>query len=321
MHRILAGAVLICLAATLLQSQERVLPSSESAGSQEPRYRLSVDVELVNVTATVIDESGKCVDGLTADDFSLLEDGEVQQISFLTHDTHLPISLGLVMDVSGSLQDKLRQAFQVVRGIAATLAPDDEMFVITFNSRIRVKQAFTSNQQEIQSSLHDVRAKGETAVYDAIAAGVREMQKAKYERRILLLVTDGFDTRSKTTPAQVEDLVKRSGALFYAIGIDDDNSDPSVRPRYRIYDYMLNKLASAGSGTFIRLYKGRDYDPALLSEQVLANSNHVYTLGYYPTAGRGHVVWRNIEVHVARPGARILNERLVLQRRDLNPGQ
>jgi len=102
-----------------------------------------------------------------------------------------------VIDVSGSLQDKLLQGLHTVRGIASALSPDDEMFVITFYSRIDLKQSFTSDPQKIQSALRDVRAHGETAMYDAIAAGLSEMQKARHQKRILVLVTDGCDTKSK----------------------------------------------------------------------------------------------------------------------------
>jgi hypothetical protein len=82
---------------------------------------------------------------------------------------------------------------------------------------------------------------------------------------------------------------------------------------------MLGKLSNAGNGRVIRLYTGRNYDLGLLSEQILGELHQEYTLGYYPTAGPEHDVLRNIEVHVAKPGARILNARLFLQRRDLNP--
>src|SRR5262249_48253057 len=94
----------------------------------------------------------------------------------------------------------------------------------------------------------------------------------------------------------------------------DDNNDKSIRrPRYHIYDYMLGKLSSAGSGRVIRLYTGRNYDIGFLSEQVLGEFSPKYTLGYYPIARPEHDVWRNIEVQVAKLGARVLNERLSLR--------
>jgi VWFA-related protein len=310
MHRMICIAALICMTSAILLSQNPVVTPPEAVFSKE-RNILKVDVDLVNVSATVIDESGKYVEDLTAEDFRVLEDGREQTISFFSHETRLPISLGVLIDNSGSLQDKLRQALQTVRGIAATLSPDDEMFVITFNSRVDIKQHFTSNPEEMQRSLRDLHAHGDTAVYDAIAAGLREMQTARNEKRILLLVTDGFDSKSKVTAAQAEDLLNRSNVLLYAIGIDDDNNDNSIRrrTRYHIYDYMLNKLSSAGRGRLIRLYTGRDYDLSLLAQRVLGELHQEYTIGYYP-AVRSDESSRSVEVHVTKPGTRILNERL-----------
>jgi Ca-activated chloride channel family protein len=318
MQRILAGAALICIAsAVLVRSQNPVAAPAESSVSQDRRYVLSVDVDLVNVAATVVDESGRYVDGLGAADFQVLEDGQEQKISFFSHDSQVSISLGVLIDTSGSLQDKLRQSLQTVRAIAAALSPGDEMFVINFDSHVQVRQRFTDNPEDMQRALRDMHAHGETAVYDAIAAGAREMQAAKNPKRILLLVSDGFDTKSKITAAQAEDLLRTSDLLFYAIGIDDDNNDASIRrrPRYHIYDYMLGKLAGAGGGRVIRLYTGRTYDLPHLSDLLLGELHQQYTMGYYPTVGPANGNSRNIEVRITRPGARILSQRLHLQRR------
>jgi Ca-activated chloride channel family protein len=303
MQRILAGAALIMMTA------------AASLWAQEPRYVLSVDVDLVNVTASVIDESGKYVDGLSAGDFQVFEDGRQQEISFFSHDSRVPISLGVLIDISGSLQDKLRQGLQTVRGIASTLSSGDEMFVITFNSRVDVRQAFTSDPEQIQQSLREMHAHGETAVYDAIAAGLRAMQTAKHSKRILLLVSDGFDTRSKIDAAQAEDLLKHSGIPLYALGIDDDDNDPAARrrTRYHIYEYMLGKLSGAAGGRVIRMYTGHNYDASALSQELLGEVP--YTMGYYPAVGPNDDRPRNVEIRVTRPGVRILNEQLHLQRR------
>lgn len=278
---------------------------------------LSVDVEVVNVTATVIDGSGRHVEGLIANDFQLLEDGREQKVAFFSHDIQ-PVSIGVLIDISGSLQDKLRQGVEVVNEIAGTLSSADEMFIITFNSRAEVRQKFTSNRDEIQASLRNIRASGETAVFDAISLGLREMENARHKKRILLLLTDGFDTRSKIKAGQAEDLLKRSGILVYAIGIDDNDNDPRIRkrPRYHIYEYMLGKLTSAGSGRLIRLYTGYDYDLRRLAEDLLSELHQEYTLGYYPDEGPENTSWRSIEVRVTRPGARVLGEKLHFRHRD-----
>src|SRR4029079_17992928 len=115
---------------------------------QDPRYKLNVEVELVNVTATVLDEQGKYLDGLKLDDFQVFEDGEEQKISFFSHDLRVPISVGVLIDSSGSMRYKLQQALQTVREIALALSSQDEMFVVSFSSDVNIRQPFTSNMQE-----------------------------------------------------------------------------------------------------------------------------------------------------------------------------
>src|SRR5262249_10501931 len=155
------------------------------------------------------------------------------------------------------------------------------------------------------------RAKGETAVYDAIAAGLREMEKAQHRKQILLLVSDGFDTSSKLRANQIQEQLAHSRALLYAIGIDDDDADPSIhkRPRYHIYDYMLSKLTKAGGGRLIRLYTGRNYDLRELSGSILGELHQTYTMGYYPNTAPDNPAWRNIEVRVTKPGVRIIGNK------------
>src|SRR5262249_1791761 len=134
MREALAAAALLCV--TL------AIPGHSQNLPLEPRYVLSVDVSLVNVSATVIDGSGKYIENLTAEDFRVLEDGREQTISFFSHDSRLPVSIGVLLDSSGSVQDKLRQGLQTVAGIASTISAGDEMFVMTFNSRIDLRQGF-----------------------------------------------------------------------------------------------------------------------------------------------------------------------------------
>jgi Ca-activated chloride channel family protein len=181
------------------------------------------------------------------------------------------------------------------------------MFVITFNSRAELKQSFTSNPEAIQKALGEVRASGETAIYDAISSGLREMQAAKHQKKIMLLLSDGFDTRSKLKAAQTEDLLRGSDVRLYAIGIDDNDKTPPPRkrPKYHTYDYMLNKLTIAGGGRFIRLYTGWHYDLRNLSELFLAELHQEYAMGYYPLTPRD-LKRRNIEVRVTKPGALVV---------------
>jgi Ca-activated chloride channel family protein len=272
---------------------------------------------LVNVTASVIDEFGASLRGLEAQDFQVFENGREQTIAFFSHDDQVPVSVGVLLDISGSHGDKFRQALRIVDAVAASLSPADEMFILTFNSRVNLRQPFTSDAQMLRRALDSIKPNGETAVYDAIAAGLEEMQRAKSEKRIMLLITDGFDTRSKITAVQAEDLVGRSGVLLYAIGMDDGDAPlPKRRPRYRIYDYMLTKMTKAGNGRLIRLYTSRSYDVETLARGFLDELHQEYALGYYPSSEMVSTDSRNIDVQVAKPGARVLGERLRLVLRE-----
>src|SRR5689334_3160065 len=308
------GICLLCAAVASITahpqqdaSQQTAPPQTPPTDPQDPRYKLNVEVELVNVTATVLDEQGKYLDGLKLDDFQVFEDGEEQKISFFSHDLRVPISVGVLIDSSGSMRHKLQQALQTVREIAAAISPQDEMFVVQFASDVEMRHHFTSNMQEIQKSLRDIKAGGETAAYDAIQVGMDEMKMAKHNKKILLLVTDGFDTKSHINSAQVEDILKRSEVLVYAIGIDDDDDDPLVlrRTRYHIYHYMLGRLTSISGGRAFRLFTGRNYALNSLAQVLLEELHQQYTLSYYPTSERDKNAWRQVDVKVKKPGAQI----------------
>ncbi len=305
-----AGAMLIA-AQDPAQAPSQGNPPPQTPQSavnpQDPRYKLNVEVELVNVTATVLDESGKYMDGLKLEDFQVFENGDEQKISFFSHDLRVPISVGVLVDCSGSMRHKLQQALQTVREIALALSPQDEMFVISFNSDVEIRQHFTTNMQQIQRSLRDIKPGGETAAYDAIQTGMEEMKSAKHNKKILLMVTDGFDTKSHITSAQVEDILKRSEVLVYAIGIDDDDDDPLVlrRTRYHIYHYMLGRLTSVSGGRAFRLFTGRNYALNSLAQVLLEELHQQYTLSYYPMAVREGNSWRQVDVKVKKSGSQI----------------
>src|SRR5215475_2595799 len=308
-----AGARYIAAQAPQQSSSQETSPPAAAAQSdtpqdpQDPRYRLNVNVELVNVTATVLDDQGKYMDGLKLDDFQVFEDGEQQKISFFSHDLRVPISVGVLIDSSGSMRHKLQQALQTVREIALALSPQDEMFVVQFASDVEMRHRFTSNMQDIQKSLRDIKAGGETAAYDAIRVGMDEMKMAKHNKKILLMVTDGFDTKSHINSNQVEDVLKRSEVLVYAIGIDDDDDDPLVlrRTRYHIYHYMLDRLTGVSGGRAFRMFTGRNYALTTVAQVLLEELHQQYTLSYYPTSLPDKNAWRQVDVKVRKPGSQI----------------
>jgi Ca-activated chloride channel family protein len=269
---------------------------------------VNVSVDLVNISATVRDSTGRYLDDLTQDDFVVLENGVEQKLSFFNHDTQTNLSVGVLVDTSGSMRHKLQQALQTVREVSLALRPQDEMFLVTFSDDINVRQKFTRNPEDVQRALRGIRSGGETAVYDAMQVGIQEMKNARNGKRILLLVSDGYDTRSRLNMEQALEQLKRSQLQLYAIGIDDDDNDPLVlrQPRYHVYLYMLGEMTGASGGQTFRMYTGRNYALDSIAALILEEVHQQYTLGYYPSSPKDGT-WRTIQVKVDRPGSAVRN--------------
>lgn len=274
---------------------------------QDPRYKIAVEVDVVNIRATVLDERGRYRDDLRAEDFQVFEDGQAQKVSFFSHDVRVPVSVGILVDASGSMKFKIQHALQTVREIARALWRQDEMFLFSFTSDVRVRHKFTNDAELIERPLRDIKAGGETAMYDAISKGMQEMKAARNDKKILLLITDGFDTRSRLSSAQVEEMLKRSNILVYAIGIDDDENDPAVRGRtmYHIYHHAFNQLTAVSGGRAFRMFTGRTSAIQVIAQQLVNELHQQYTLGYYPTSRSGGNDWRQVEIKMNRPASQI----------------
>src|SRR5215813_5654192 len=160
---------------------------------------LRVDVRLVNVFATVMDTSGRYVPGLTKDDFILEEDGVPQEIAHFVQDENLPVSVGIVFDTSGSMQDKLRTAVIAVDRFVRTIHEDDDIFLMTFAAHTSLRQDFTNNRDKLSKALQNITATGSTALYDALKEALIRIRSGQHQKRAILLITDGRDTSSTTS--------------------------------------------------------------------------------------------------------------------------
>jgi Ca-activated chloride channel family protein len=302
-----APIALLCLSFLVVPA---VAQAPLTAPAQRPdavdEFRLQVEVELVNVTATVLDLEGQYVEGLESDDFTVFEDGVEQEIAFFSHDQRVPVSLGILVDVSGSMRHKLQQSLQVAREVAMALSPQDEVFILTYADDSNVLTDFTRTGPHIQQIFRGVRTGGDTHQFDALGIALRMMENAEHQKKVLLMLSDGFDTRSRLSIEDVDELLKRSEVLVYAIGIDDDDSDPEVRrrTRYHVYHYMLARLTDVTGGRAFRIYTGRRYALQSLAEILLEELHQQYTLSYYPT-GSVDPAWREIQLRLSDPTATI----------------
>ena len=200
-----------------------------------PRFRSGV--ELVHVTATVTDPSGHFVSGLGRDDFTVAEDGVLQEVTSFSRD-RVPVSLGIILDASGSMsRDKLTAARAAIdRLIVDLLGPEDELFFLEFADTAQLTQEWTRDRRAISEAVGAVRSVGGTAMYDAVAAALPVAGRGVHRKKALLLISDGNDTDSHL---DVEELVRRiraSDVLVYALGIDADDelrSGSASRPQVR----------------------------------------------------------------------------------------
>src|SRR5438552_13829571 len=196
--------------------------------------QLKVDVALVNVVATVTDETGHYVSDLTEDDIIVEEDGQPQKIAHFSQSNDLPVSMGVLLDTSGSMERKIVTATRAVERFIRTVHKDDDIFLMTFANRPELRQDFTDNRDRLASALRRVTVGGGTALYDALYDGLRKVKRGAHDKKAILLLTDGEDTSSENTFDETERSVRDSEILTYALGISPSGSPLSERSPYPI---------------------------------------------------------------------------------------
>jgi VWFA-related protein len=184
-------------------------------------FRFRTGVDLVNVTATVTDASGRFVAGLSKADFAVFEDDRPIDITHFSAE-RVPVSLGIVLDTSGSMDGLKLEAARVAleRFLVDLLGPEDEVFLYRFDNAPHLVEGWTTDRQRIRDDLRALRADGATALYDAIAAALPLLESGRHRKKALLVISDGNDTSSRTGFAALKGAIRESEALVYAIGID-----------------------------------------------------------------------------------------------------
>jgi VWFA-related protein len=186
-----------------------------------PSLKLRSQPGYQQVTVTVTDSSGKYVTDLKQDDFRVFEDGQERPVEFFRIDRRTPVSIGIVVDSSKSMESKMWQARAAITQFVSDLNPGDDIFLESFSVQAELLQPFTFDHREIISHLEFLHPLTRTALYDAILMGLFEMQRATRSKRALLVITDGMDNRSNSTGPQVIGVARWMKVLIYSIGIGD----------------------------------------------------------------------------------------------------
>jgi len=254
-----------------------------------------VDVSLVLVPVTITDPLNRLVTGLDKENFEVYENKEAQEVrTFSSEDA--PVSIGVIFDMSGSMASKIERAREAVVEFFKTANPQDEFFMITFADKPSEVSDFTSSVEDIQGKLVYTVPKGRTALLDAIYLGISKMRQAKYQKKALLIISDGGDNHSRYTEGEIKSMVKEADALIYAIGIYDHYFPTEEE---RLGPALLSEIAELTGGRAFTIDNPNDL--ADVATKIGIELRNQYVLGYRPKNPGHDGKWRKIRVKLLPP--------------------
>ena len=262
------------------------------------------------VQVTVTDPTGRYVTGLQKQDFNLYLDNKPSPIQFFRQDTNTPVSVGILVDTSGSMTPKIPQARMAIAEFLRDLNDRDDVFLFAFSSHPFLLQPFTMNHALVMRRLALLHAYGQTALFDVIVQGLGLLRNGHYDKKALLVVTDGMDNASASTVADVVSQAKRMGVLVYSIGIGDPNPSagisfaigpfaiPSIGDAERVDAQTLHELSTeTGAKTYVIRQIGDGEQLRRACEEISLELREQYTVGFVaPNASMGG--YRSVRVDV-----------------------
>jgi VWFA-related protein len=281
------------------------LPALQTVDGREQRFRSAS--ELVTTAVTVRDAEGRLVTSLEQKDFIVEEDGVSQPITQFTKE-RVPVSLSLTLDVSDSMRGvRIADARVALSHFLDTLlAEEDEAALVGFNHEARLYAAWTIERSGMRGRLEGIKPSGGTAMYDAIDVSLPLFDSRQHPRAAILLVSDGADTASDTTPTILKQKLNRSDVFLYAIGIDTLDARNSTR----INPYTLQELTGQGGGYTEIIRSTADLGPA--TERIAEELNNQYVIGYTP-AKRADGKYHTIRVKTTNDTYRVRARRGVVR--------
>ena len=256
---------------------------------------MRVDVDLVLIPVTVTDPMNRLVTGLEKENFSLWDNGQKEEIRHFSSED-APISLGVIFDMSGSMNNKIDKAKDAVVEFFKTANPDDEFFMIAFNDKPDMISDFTRSIEQIQGQLVYAVPRGRTALLDAIYMGLAKMRKAEHQKKALLIISDGGDNHSRYTENEIRSMVKEADVQIFAIGVFD--SAPGT-PEEQMGPLTLASITDVTGGRTFTID-----NPSELSDvatKIGVELRNQYVLGYRPKKAARDGKWRKIKVKLAPP--------------------
>ena len=279
---------------------EIVKVDSEVSQAQKKGYTIGVNVDLVLMYASVFDQDGRFVKGLNRDNFKLYEDGVQQQIeSFAQED--VPVSIGILLDLSGSMKGKINQVNKAALAFIRASNPQDQVFLIGFNDEIELLQDFTSDIDEVTDALENALVTGGTALYDAIYLGVQKAHEGKMPKKAIVVISDGEDRDSFYKLDELIDKVQESDVQIFCVGFMDPIPDKGFFGKWsksaeEKAQEVLKRVAHETGGK--AFFPGKIDDIHQIVSEIATELRSQYSLGYFSSNSARDGSFRRVKIQL-----------------------
>ena len=259
-------------------------------GSEQGAFQISVDVALVVLGATIRDHEGHAVPQLKREDFEVFEDGRPQPIRLFRHEDS-PVTVGLVIDHSGSMKQKLQEVTAGARAFVRSSNSNDQMFVVNFNEKVSQGLPpgvrFSDSAEQLAAAVSGHPAVGTTALYDAIIDGLIHLRDGAQEKKVLIVISDGGDNASKAPLDRVLKMAEQSNTMIYTIGIFEPD-DPDGKPA------ILRRLAHETGGQ--AFFPSQLTEAVDICQHIAKDIRDQYTIGYSSTSEKRDGAYHKIRL-------------------------
>ncbi len=280
------------------EDRKPLIEGSGNAAAQATSHRdarIRVDVNLVQVPLTVTDPMNRLVTGLERENFQVFDNNIGQTIKYFSSDD-APLTIGIVFDLSGSMSSKFGRARKALTAFLRTSNPQDEFFVVGFNDRPAVIVDYTSDVDDVEARMVMLKPENRTALIDAVYLGIDHLRQAKYERKALLIISDGGDNRSRYTENELRRVVRESDVQIYSIGIFDTYAATTEE---QLGPVLLSEMCEMTGGRMFRVADVGDLQD--IAERISAELRNEYVVGYTPSEVKHDGNWRKLKVRLLPP--------------------
>jgi Ca-activated chloride channel homolog len=288
-------AALLLPGAALLRAQDAgagpVAPLPAAPQKNQKSKPLKTETDLTLVGATVTDPLGRLVTGLEQSDFRAFEDGVEQEIvHFASED--VPVSIGVIFDMSGSMSNKIDKSRNAAVQFFRTANPQDEFFLVDFNDRAQLVSPFTASVDDLQNRMLYTSAHGMTALFDGVYLGLSQMRGAHNTKKALLIISDGGDNHSRYTETEIRKFVREADVQIYVIGNFDTDGGRTTEERNG--PSLLEDMTEMTGGRLFIVQRLEELPD--IATKISMELRNQYVLGYRPSNAAHDGKWRKVKV-------------------------